>query len=181
MITSAPFMSCRDVQDIAGKVIDSQKFAAAESSIRGKLDLAQMPRLADVLVCHDGSLRCEVSGTRETDCEVTRYGLHLRVEGVLALQCQRCLGEVAFDCRIDRRFLLLPPGSEWPEDELTADEYDAIPASQELSLAVLVEDEVLLALPLVPRHEDCSGPDRGLAVVDETSSPFAVLAGLKQH
>jgi uncharacterized protein len=178
-------MSCREEQDLAGVVIDSLKFAADGGCITGKLALAGLPRLADVLAGTAGCLTCELSGFRDADNHDGEFGLHLRVTGRLGLWCQRCLAEVEFECVIDNHLLLMPPGvseSEWPEEELESDDYDAIPASRELSVQALVEDEVLLALPIVPRHADCLPPAVLETEVELSEpSPFAVLAGLKKH
>lgn len=180
-------MSCREDQDFAEAVIDSLKFAAEEGCIAGKLALSRLARLSDALVSKDGSLVCRLTGYRERNSDGSeKFGLHLQVNGLLGLRCQRCLGEVDFDCVIDSRLLLMPPGvpsTEWPEDELEADDYDAIPASRELSLLALVEEEVLLALPIVPRHAKCQLPG-GIGAEEEGNSepsPFAVLAGLRKH
>lgn len=83
---------------------------------------------------------------------------------------------MAYACRIERRLLLLRPGDPWPEGELEQDEYDAIEVAGELSVRELVEEEILLALPLVPRHERCRMPLDAEAA--DGSSPFAALAGL---
>lgn len=178
-------MSCREEQDLAGVVIDSLKFAADGGYLTGKLALSSLPRLADSLVSTTGFLTCELSGFHDASDRADDLGLHLRVTGRLNLCCQRCLAEVAFECVIDNYLLLMPlgaPESEWPEDELESDEYDAVPASRELSVRLLVEDEVLLALPIVPRHADCLPPGILDAEVElSESSPFAVLAGLKKH
>lgn len=188
MITSAPFMSCREV-DFAEAVVDSLKFAAEADCISGKLALSSLPRLLDVLTTREGWLDCELSGGIDTEAGGrAKPCLRLRVSGRLGLHCQRCLAEVRFDCIIDSRLLLIPEGAAWPEDELESDEYDALPASRELSVLELVEEEVLLALPVVPRHADCRPPAAaGTMEVEETSgsspglSPFAALAGLKKH
>lgn len=175
-------MSCREVQDIAEVVIDSLRFAAEEDCIAGKLALSRMPRLAEALTRRDGWLDCRLAGYRETVGGTAKYGLHLQVSGRLGLSCQRCLAEVVFDCAVDSRLLLVPEGEQWPEDELETDEYDAIEASRELSVLVLVEEEVLLALPIVPRHADCRSPAQAGATQEENRpSPFAALAGLKKH
>lgn len=176
-------MSCREEQNLAGAVIDSLRFAADEDCIAGKLALSSLPRLADVLVSTAGWLACELSGYRDTGERDGEFGLRLRVTGRLGLKCQRCLAEVDFECAIDSRLWLMPPGApeaEWPEDELESDDYDAIPASRELSVRALVEEEVLLALPIVPRHADCLLPV-GAGIEESEPSPFAVLAGLKKH
>jgi uncharacterized protein len=178
-------MSCRESDfdgDLAGTVIDSLKFAADEDCLAGKLALTQLTRLSDVLASREGWLDCKLEGYRIEREGETRPGLHLRVSGRLSLHCQRCLAEVGFDCVIDSRLLLIPPGAEWPEEDVETDDYDAIPASRELSVSSLVEEEVLLTLPIVPRHADCL-PPAGMAAEEEKSepSPFAVLAGLKKH
>lgn len=181
-------MSCREQEqlnrDFAGAVIDSLKFAAEEDCLDGRLALAVLPRLGDVLVSREGWLACELAGFREADGvggDGTKLGLHLRVKGRLGLRCQRCLAEVGFDCAIDSRLLLIPPGAEWPDEDLESDDFDAIPASRELSVLSLVEEEVLLTLPLVPRHAECRPPVETGAVEEESEpSPFAVLADLKK-
>lgn len=180
MITSAPFMSSRPIKDLAATHVDSLRFAADGGRLSGKLALADMPRLSDVLTTLEGWLDCELSGAREADAGGRiRSMLSLTVRGVLGLRCQRCLAEMRFDCAIDSRFLLVPEGADWPEDDMVSDAWDALPASQGLSVRELVEDEILLALPIVPRHADCLPP--GGRGHESGPSPFAALARLKKH
>lgn len=168
--------------DLADWVVDSLKFAAEGRSVTGSMALSRMSRLADVLLNHTGRLDCVLSGFEERRFGAVKLGLHLQVSGCLTLHCQRCLAEVAHECAVDSRLLLIPPGEVWPEDELEADDYDAVPADKALSVLALVEEEVLLALPIVPRHADCQLPgDAGSGVGNESRSPFAALAGLKKH
>ncbi len=186
MITSAPFMSCRDEQDLAGLVIDSLKFAAGEEVITCRIPLSSLSRLADVVVDAAGFLECRFSGFRGQGELGGKLGLYLQVSGCLGLRCQRCLSKLEFACAIDSRLLLVPEGEVWPDDELEAETYDAIPAERELSVMALVEDEVLMALPIVPRHEDCQVPGlpgltEAQAIGKSVASPFAALAGLKKH
>ena len=64
------------------------------------------------------------------------------------------------------------------QDELEDDTRDFLVAQKELDVVALVEDEIILALPSAPRHDDCALPDsntRGTKV-----SPFAALAALKK-
>jgi uncharacterized metal-binding protein YceD (DUF177 family) len=53
--------------------------------------------------------------------------------------------------RIKSRLQLVGPGEEWPDEDLADDSADAIEAEKELAVLSLVEDEVLLALPIAPR------------------------------
>ncbi len=110
--------------------------------------------------------------------------LHLSVRTVLALTCQRCLGPVDIPVSIDRQFRFVETEAlaEAQDDE---SEEDLLVSSREFDLASLIEDEVLLALPLVPRHEVCPVAPK-LAVADpdfeaasEKPNPFAQLAQLK--
>lgn len=175
-------MSCREQQDFAGWVIDSLKFAASDDCVTGWLALSDMLRLRELVVDATGCLVCSLAGYRAEGELAGRLGLMLRVSGRLGLTCQRCLGRVELNCDIARLLLLVPDGAVWPESELEAEDYDAIPADSEMVVAMLVEEEVLLALPLVPRHECCGLPADTVPVAEEGAvSPFAVLTGLKKH
>lgn len=181
-------MSCQDQEnEFAGAVVDSLRFAGEGARVAGRVALSRLPRLADQLLSTAGSLDCSVQGVTFDNLQAGQPGLQVRVQGVLQMRCQRCLAEVDVACDVDRRLLLMAAGADeaaWPEEELESDDFDAIPASRELSLLSLVEDEVLLALPLVPRHADCVLPgNAGAAGLQQESkaSPFAVLADLKKH
>ncbi len=81
--------------------------------------------------------------------------------------------------RIKSRLQLMAPGEEWPDDDLADDSADAIEAEKDLAVLSLIEEEVLLALPIAPRHEQCEPPSGSTA---ETGPlPFAALAALKKH
>ena len=112
----------------------------------------------------------------ERDDEGKLY-VDLSIRGDLVLQCQRCLEAVVWPCEVQNRLLLLRPGEALPEDELENDDVDALEVEPLTDLLALVEDEVLLAMPLVPRHNDCEPPVK--AGVDEEISPFAVLRQLR--
>lgn len=111
--------------------------------------------------------------------------LHLRVNAALPLVCQRCLGPVALPIVIDRwfRFVANEDLAEAQDDEA---QEDLLVMSREFNLAELIEDELLLDWPVVPRHDICPVPVQ-LEVVDpgfnapETARPhpFAVLAKLQ--
>lgn len=182
-------MSCPDQQNLAEAVIDGLRFAARQECITGRIAVARMLRLADVLEDTGGWLRVDLAGIPSFGgIHAERSGLHLRVSGQLKLKCQRCLSDVDVDCAIDNRLMLVETADQdaWPDDEFEADAFDAIPASRELSVLSLVEEEVLLSLPLVPRHAECEllidhEANGEPAEQENVSSPFAVLADLKKH
>ena len=95
------------------------------------------------------------------------------------LRCQRCLEGVKFTLGIKSRLQLIGPGEEWPDEDLVDDSADAVVAEKELAVLTLIEDEVLLALPIAPRHEQCESPLANAG--GQGSSPFAALAALKKR
>jgi uncharacterized protein len=163
------------------KHIDSLEFARTRSSLQCELPVAEMSRLTDVLASREGNLNVELGGSRELD---GKFWLHLVVTGELMLVCQRCLGGVGYPLNINSRLQLVKPGQAWPDENLEDDGVEPIEAEAEMDVAALVEDEVLLALPIVPKHKDCKSPGvvtGGEMVATAKPSPFAALATLKRH
>jgi len=110
--------------------------------------------------------------------------LHLTVHTVMPLTCQRCLGPVDVAVAIDRRFRFVDTEAQADEQDDESEE-DLLVTSREFDLASLIEDEVLMDLPLVPRHDTCpvavklAVADADFAAPTETPNPFAQLAQLK--
>lgn len=168
------FMS-RQVEAGLPKVIDSLAFAKAGSTAVGFIELATLPRLAESLADQQGRLACRVSGSLDAEGE---SWVTLEVSGSLALVCQRCLKNVAFPVDVRSRLLLVPAGRFWPDEELAEDGYDVVAAEKEMDLSLLIEDELLLVLPIAPTHDICEAP---IPLIEELEpSPFAVLAKLKK-
>lgn len=111
--------------------------------------------------------------------------LHLKADTELRLVCQRCLGPADLAVHVARSFRFCATEEAAQAQDAEADE-DVLVWSEEFNLAQLIEDEVLLGMPLVPRHKVCPGPVT-LAVADvdfdaataEKRQPFSVLAKLK--
>lgn len=161
-------------------VIDSLEFAREGGQMAGALPVVALERLTEELADGTGALAWRVTGERDGE---GKSWLRLSVQGNLNLRCQRCLGSVAFRLDILSRLLLVPPGGRWPEDlqdgGLADDQSDAIEAVTELALIPLIEEEVLLALPIVPRHDGCKPP--AAVVAEQEPSPFAALAKIRKH
>jgi uncharacterized protein len=90
------------------------------------------------------------------------------------MTCQRCLQPLAVPVEVAAELEL---AESREAAEAADDEVDRVVASRNMDVAALVEDELLLALPMVAAHEDCPLPaeDDGSA-----PSPFAKLAGLRK-
>lgn len=80
--------------------------------------------------------------------------LRLEVSATLHLVCQRCLGEFAHAVSL---LSVLPVARDeaelarWEKDDPLL---DALVAERHMDLPALIEDEILLSLPVVPRHAD---------------------------
>ncbi len=160
----------------APTVIDSLAFAQDGRASEGAVSLTDLPRLAGELLEQRGSLDVRLRGWRD---EEGKHWLHLVVQGNVLVQCQRCLEGVDLPLGIDAVLQLIAPGEAWPDDELIDDEAEAIAADQALDVLSLIEDEVLLALPIAPLHGQCELPP--VAGNGFELSSFAALAALKKH
>jgi uncharacterized protein len=163
-------------ESIAGTVIDCLEFARSGGVLERSVGLDELPRLADVLVATKGFLSVRLEGSRD---DKGKSWLKVDIAGEPVLCCQRCLGGVEFPLAISSRLQLMAPGEEWPDDDLADDSADAIDAGKALAVLSLVEEEVLLALPIAPRHEQCEPPSGSAA--ENGPSPFAALAALKKQ
>jgi len=110
--------------------------------------------------------------------------LHLQVDVTVPQICQRCLQSIEIELHIDRSFRFVTSESEALEQDDESEE-DLLVSSRAFDLVTLIEDEVLMDLPLVPRHETCpvevklSSVDADFVVIPERPSAFAVLSQLK--
>ena len=154
-------------------VIDGLEFARTGSKLQGALPVAGFTRLRDALCTTKGAVQYELSGVPE---ELGRPTLRLKVGGELQFVCQRCLGALAFPLHIDVSLQLAATQAELDAEPLAAEGPERIVASREMPVRDLVEDELLLAMPLVLRHDRCAGD--GPQAVKEGRSPFAGLRGL---
>ncbi|MCK6407376.1 MAG: DUF177 domain-containing protein [Rhodocyclaceae bacterium] len=156
-------------------VIDSLSFAREGRSLQGELPISGLERLHDVLAEIAGSVVFRLNGRIGRQ---DKPQLLLEVSGRVPVICQRCLGRLDYPLSIDSVLELIADEADLSQDELEDDTRDFLVAQKELDVVALVEDEIILALPSAPRHDDCALPDsntRGTKV-----SPFAALAALKK-
>ena len=154
-------------------VIDGLEFAKCGSTLQGAWPIAGLSRLVDALRADDGTLQYELQGMPQ---EQGYPALRLRVGGILQLVCQRCMGALEFPLHIDVSLQLAATQAALDAEPLDAEGPERIVAGREMQVRDLVEDEVLLAIPLAPRHEACAGRQARVGSVER--SPFAGLRGL---
>ena len=114
--------------------------------------------------------------TRAAGDGVPRPALRLRLACRLPLECQRCLQPVEEAVDVDRHFIFASDEETAAQLDEECDD-DVLAPLHGADLLTLMEDELLLALPPVPRHADCRTPVD--AAGEPPPHPFAALATLK--
>ena len=171
--------------------LDVAALAREAAPIEGEWTLGGLPRVAEATVSPPGDAAAEpVHWTASAEARPQRGGepqlwLHLQAEGAPWLQCQRCLQPMRQPLQVERTFRFVRDEAQAEAEDLDSDE-DVLALTRALDLQALVEDELILALPLVPRHEVCPDPlpmpedDLDEQPGDEAVNPFAKLAVLKR-
>lgn len=163
-------------------------FARANGQLVGEERMARFDRLMDESRGLGGELpvRFSVHGEiRQGASGADAVWMRLSAEATLPMTCQRCLGpvDVILEFAREYRFVATEAQAE-AEDELS--EEDVLVISRDFDVLELIEDELLMALPPVPKHASCPQPVQFNAVdadFDENAAekphPFAVLSQLK--
>ncbi|MBO0940847.1 DUF177 domain-containing protein [Acidovorax temperans] len=169
--------------------LDIKAFAQAGGHLSGHDSLLKYERLAQEAKGLHPDLLVDWKAASEIRPEAGGPGqiwLHLSVHASFPMECQRCLTPVDVPLDVERSFRFVA-------DEATAEaldeecDEDLLALSREFDLRELIEDELLMALPVVPRHEECptsvplaSSDDDFEAASSEKPNPFAALAALRK-
>lgn len=151
-------------------LIDGLQFARAALERRGSLGIESLPRLARMQGLTDGLEYCLRGGIASNG----KACLRISVRGDVRLVCQRCLGSLVVPLAVQVDLQLAEDPREIAQAQ---DEIDRVLASSAMDVAQLVEDEVILALPMVPRHEACVATG---AAPQTRASRFDALAALRR-
>ena len=141
----------------------------------GEVPMAELPRMAELLTDTEGKVRYVLRGLVGKDGKSL---LVLTLDGTCNLRCQRCLKTLPYQTKLVSNLRLVSE-DELDESDIEDDEVDSSPAEKRLDVLALLEEELLLRLPIAPKHEAgiCQLASEG---VSRPSSPFSVLAGLKK-
>ena len=179
--------------------IDAFEFARRGRSQAGVFSVHRLQRLLDGLADQPSVELVELKGAPE-EPGLVRYvlvgqlnasgrpQLVLRVQAKILLECQRCLGPMVLSVDRETAFDLVRREADLGEesfDEDSLDEPEKLVGSRQFDVLDLIEDELILEVPYVPRHEQCTdmaetgSDDSVLDEGEERLSPFAVLEQLK--
>ena len=143
--------------------LDVAKFARAGASLAGEVPLESFQRLSEG-TCPPvdevaGLVRWSATGShRDVLGGAPELRLRLQAQTTIWLNCQRCLQPMAVNLRIDRTFRFARSDDEAAELDEASEDEDFLALGRPLDLPSLVEDELIMALPIVPRHETCPQP-----------------------
>jgi uncharacterized protein len=177
-------------RDLDPHRLDVGAFAAAGGELAGDWRADRLTRLvAATLAPQDGSARPDIGWRARGERRLLagaglQPSLSVGADTEVTLECQRCLQPMCVPLHAERRVFFVV--GEEAAAALDADSDDDVLAlTPAFDLADLIEDELLLALPLVPRHEQCPEPLPRAFVeddpaIDPADNPFAVLAALKR-
>ncbi|MEX8498680.1 MAG: DUF177 domain-containing protein [Leptothrix ochracea] len=174
--------------------LDILAFATDHGTLEGNVDLQTMLRLragfhaaaTDPSTWPQGHWQATAELRPQTK-GAPQVWLHLQAQTAVPLECQRCLQTVQEPLSVDRWFRFVATEAEAEQLDTDADE-DILVISRTFDLLALIEDEWLLAQPLVPVHPDCELAFTGSDTFDDaaneseasqTPHPFAALAKMK--
>ena len=166
------------------EVLDAWRMVAARREFAGRLPLSALPRLREALADAEGELAFTLSFDR--DALRVPY-VELGIEAQLPLLCQRTLQRFVFPVGMVQRLGLLRAGDEEAEAAEAAlpPGYEALEVGEDGAIrpADLVEDELILAIPVVPVAPGSESVERDWPVTGDEeaqANPFAALAALKK-
>ena len=158
-------------------LIDPLAFARDGASLQGERAVTTLDgRVHELLASDAGVVKFTVEGFQD---RLLRPSLRYRLLATLSVDCQRCLTPMPFELETKGVVTLFAR-----EDKLEAaveadDELDAIMAEETFDVIALIEDEIIMGLPLSLMHDDCD-TDELKRVKADKPNPFAVLAVLKK-
>jgi uncharacterized protein len=140
---------------------DAFRLARGHGTVAGEADLHDLPRIAELLATQDSQggdapapFAWRITGGEDAQL---RPVLAIRLDGVVPLVCQRCLGVLAWPVAQQTEVLLARSDAELAQLD-TDSETEVIVAAAPLDALALVEDELLLTVPYAPLHAQACVP-----------------------
>ncbi len=159
-------------------LVEPYKMAKVEQALEGELALSSMPRVGKLLASDQGSLAYKI------DFAIDGHGLCVisgELHGLMNVRCQRCLR--TFNHQVGCTFMVSPVKDDLGAKELPDDYEPVVLVDGKVSLPELIEDEIILAMPIVAMHavtdSACIQQEVETETQVEPKNPFQVLQALK--
>ena len=164
----------------SNRPLDIEALALAGGQVGGTAPLSSLARVAQACVAGaplgevrwDARAQMRTGGTGEQ-----QMWLHLEADCVVPLTCQRCLDTAQIRLRVGRWFRFVPDEASAVAQDNDCDE-DLLVLDAGFALESLLEDELVLELPHIPRHDQCPA-ENPAPPQERRPHPFAALAGFK--
>lgn len=169
--------------------LDLRKAAQRGLRIEAQLAPSELPRLRALLAGDEGTIRTLITCARD---EQQRPVVEVGVEASLSVRCERCLQPFPSTVRSKSVLAVV-----WSDDQARAlpAELEPLVAAEAVDLREVIEDELVLAMPMFSYHDDTAcverleagpaldavfGEEAQVAQTEPRKNPFAVLAGLRR-
>ncbi len=169
----------RPMSPPGSKPLDVDRLADSKADIDFTVSLAELPRLRSRLASVAGTVSGHVHFSRESGFVIA----DLTLNGTATLECQRCVESMTVPVETGARVALLL--TETDMSRVPEDLEPMLAPGGRISVAELVEEELMLSLPIVPLHEteaECAVRPAGPPQADDermtTQKPFERLAEL---
>lgn len=159
-------------------LIDPEVFATEKQVLEGTVKLGELDERVwshEYLADKDADVSFVLKGGSD---KWQRLFLDLSLKAEIPLICQRCVKPLSFELDETSRIVLFADEQSLDEAMLSDDELEGMLLEKELDILALIEDQILMAMPYSPRHENCHNIELE-TVNHDKPNPFAALAGLK--
>lgn len=163
------------------ETLDAWRMVVARRRFDGQVSLAELTRLQGLVADTDGECNYSLEFGRDDVLRVSY--VELTIDTALPLTCQRSMQRFLLPVKVTQRLGLI---RDEDEESSLPEEYEAllVPEDGQLKPLDLVEDELVLAVPVVPLSPDGEAVDKDWAPSEEETkkaNPFAALAALKKQ
>ena len=167
-----PTYHTRPMPEGWSKPRDLAKLAEMGARFEFEIPLADLPGIPAEFSLADGPVKVWMQFSRERRMPIA----DVKVQAVLKPLCQRCMREMRLS--VDSESHVAVIGSEAQAADVAEEVETFLAADGHGSLAALAAEELLLSLPLVPRHAAGEQCVEASAEAEETQRPFADLRAL---
>ena len=161
------------------ELIEPSRLAEIGRSFRGLVAVEKLHRLTPLLTETGGELKVSL------DVHIDEYRVRVvegTIEGSVKMRCQRCLEEISYPLNL--KYHLGVVSSEAGFERLPQGYEPLLATGEPMKTLDIIEEEILLALPSIPLHQDggkCKTGYQNNLVETTRDNPFAVLGKLKSR
>ena len=157
--------------------LEPERLARKDTLLEGEVAAGNLSRIAEYCLTGDRPVYYKLHFYRNMDGKSCIEG---KVSTAVDLQCQRCLQDFSKTLETNVSLMLVKTVEQARE---IPESYDPLVMTEYENIHQIIEDELLLAIPAFPRHDDnaCDSkqPSNAEQENDLPSGPFAELVSLK--